>query len=391
MLKIIELLDAGCGIGKTTAIINYINSSNNNDKFLYITPFLSEVERIIDKCKKKNFKQPTNKKTEDIASLLKKGYNIAATHALFEKISEDIDKIPLKNYILIIDERIDTLKPIPLCKDDISMLLNTKVIIKKDDNSLVWNEDYNNYKGHFSYIKAAIDLGGCILSKDNTMIAQIFPNKKILSLFKDIFLLTFMFEAQSYYYDLINIPIEKLFVKNFQITKEEQHYDYSKQKSLITILEDEKLNSIGKPEYSLSKTWFENASPEDLDTLRKHIQNFFRNKTKSKSNQRLWTTFKDYKDLLSAKGYITAFAPLNTRGTNRFYRCNAVAYIANIYLNPYIKNFAQASGIQINEDAHALSEMLQFIYRSAIRDNKHITLYIPSKRMREILKDWLNN
>ena len=32
-----------------------------------------------------------------------------------------------------------------------------------------------------------------------------------------------------------------------------------------------------------------------------------------------------------------------------------------------------------------------FIFRSAIRDNKPINLYIPSERMRNIFKAWLNN
>jgi len=38
----------------------------------------------------------------------------------------------------------------------------------------------------------------------------------------------------------------------------------------------------------------------------------------------------------------------------------------------------------------ALSEMLQFIWRSAIRDNQPIHLYVPSERMRKLLMDWLN-
>ena len=34
--------------------------------------------------------------------------------------------------------------------------------------------------------------------------------------------------------------------------------------------------------------------------------------------------------------------------------------------------------------------MLQWLWRSALRDGKHIILYIPSKRMRDLLKAWLN-
>lgn len=35
--------------------------------------------------------------------------------------------------------------------------------------------------------------------------------------------------------------------------------------------------------------------------------------------------------------------------------------------------------------------MVQFIWRSRIREGKEISLYIPSKRMRELLKEWLND
>jgi hypothetical protein len=47
-------------------------------------------------------------------------------------------------------------------------------------------------------------------------------------------------------------------------------------------------------------------------------------------------------------------------------------------------------GCDIDEDVYALSVMLQWIWRSAIRDGKDITLYLPSVRMRELLVSWIN-
>ena len=44
----------------------------------------------------------------------------------------------------------------------------------------------------------------------------------------------------------------------------------------------------------------------------------------------------------------------------------------------------------MNEDLYSLSELIQWIYRSRIRNGEKINLYIPSKRMRELLIDWLN-
>ena len=47
------------------------------------------------------------------------------------------------------------------------------------------------------------------------------------------------------------------------------------------------------------------------------------------------------------------------------------------------------NGIAVDGDGYALSEMLQFIWRSAIRDGKEIWVYIPSIRMRSLLKEWI--
>jgi phosphoribosyl-AMP cyclohydrolase len=47
-------------------------------------------------------------------------------------------------------------------------------------------------------------------------------------------------------------------------------------------------------------------------------------------------------------------------------------------------------GVNLDEDLFALSEMIQFIWRSRIREGKPIDLFVPSGRMRTILKAWLD-
>ena len=58
-------------------------------------------------------------------------------------------------------------------------------------------------------------------------------------------------------------------------------------------------------------------------------------------------------------------------------------------MNPLIKKFFQQHGVEVDEDGFALSEMLQFIWRSAIREGNEIWIYIPSIRMRTLLTDWI--
>ena len=69
----------------------------------------------------------------------------------------------------------------------------------------------------------------------------------------------------------------------------------------------------------------------------------------------------------------------------------SLAYVANIFMNPIVKNYFRINGIEIDEERYALSEMIQWVWRSAIRGGKPISIYVPSKRMRELLISWLEN
>ena len=77
------------------------------------------------------------------------------------------------------------------------------------------------------------------------------------------------------------------------------------------------------------------------------------------------------------------------RASNEYRERTAVAYLVNKYFNPFIKNFFTSNGIKVDEDGYAISEMLQFLWRSGIRDGKRITVYIPSSRMRNLLINWI--
>ena len=139
----VNVVDAICGAGKSTSLINMINETNdNNVKYLYITPFLSEVERIKISCYKKHFKEPriikNRNKLMSIKELLKKGENIVSTHALFKKFTpEIINLIKEQNYILIMDEVADVVKTISITPDDLKTIMDKYVEIT-DNNILRW-------------------------------------------------------------------------------------------------------------------------------------------------------------------------------------------------------------------------------------------------------------
>jgi hypothetical protein len=46
---------------------------------------------------------------------------------------------------------------------------------------------------------------------------------------------------------------------------------------------------------------------------------------------------------------------------------------------------------QAFKDAYALTELIQWVWRSRIRKGEPITLYLPSPRMRRLFEEWLND
>ena len=395
----VNVVDAICGAGKSTSLINMINETNdNNVKYLYITPFLSEVERIKISCYKKHFKEPriikNRNKLMSIKELLKKGENIVSTHALFKKFTpEIINLIKKQNYILIMDEVADVVKTISITPDDLKTIMDKYVEIT-EDNILRWTvEEYEGkFEGYKEMIKnnrvqASIDRKG----KAHALV-QFFPIE-IFQAFKEVYLLTYMFncQIQKYYFDIYHTEYIYWYIKDFHLTKEKQEYNEKEIKNLIKVCNISKLNAIGENRSSLSVSWFESSTDKEIEKLKNNIYNFFRNIVDLPSGKILWTTFKESKEKLKGKGYAKSFVPLNIRATNNYIDRVAIAYISNRYLNPLIKNFFINNHVSVNEDDFALSELIQLIFRSAIRNKKEILIYLPSKRMRDILQKWLDN
>ena len=379
----------------TQSSINFMNKSDEDTRFLYITPYLTEVKRIIESCPTRKFRQPESygTKIKGIKYLFDQGYNIVSTHALFREFDEEIiDLAYTNNYTLIMDEVADVIETYNLTKPDLETILD-KYATVDDSGLLKWHDD--EYNGKFSDVKRLCALN-CLAIYGGTAMMWLFPISTFKA-FRNIYILTYMFDAQTqkYYYDYFGVEYNYLYVNhengeyNFsEVPVKYKTLDYSK---LIHICDSDKLNQIGDLEYALSKSWYErNAENKLLTKLKNATGNYFKNYTKTKSNENLWTTFKDFQSKISGKGYAKGYLASNTRATNEYRNRIAVAYLVNKFFNPYVKNFFLQHDIAVDEDAFAISEMLQFIWRSAIRDGKEIWLYIPSSRMRALLQDWIS-
>lgn len=395
MEGIINIVDAICGSGKTSAAINFINQSDDDKHFLYITPYLDEVERIIKSCPDKHFVQPQNygSKLHDIKRLFEQGRNIVSTHALFSMFDEEIaDIVLLQGYTLIMDEVADVVEPLDISEYDLDIILSNYATVV-NGHLLQWTEP--NYTGELDKYKKMIELDA-VYYYSKTALLWLFPVSAFKA-FDKIFILTYMFDSQiqRYYYDFYGLAYNYLYVEGDSVGT----YKFSQQKTqsvelnynnLIHILDHDKLNRLGEAANSLSKTWYiRNKNNGCMKEIQKAMINFFNNIAHTPSKQNLWTVFKEFKPILSGKGYAKGFLACNARATNNYRQCISLAYVVNRYMLPVVKNFFIENGIRVEEDQYALSELIQWIFRSALRDGKEITLYIPSRRMRTLLEDWI--
>lgn len=392
----ITVVDSPCGSGKTSYMIDMINN-NQIKNYLYITPFIREVDRIIDKTKLSEkvfrFKQPVNKgngKMSNLINLLTNNCDIVSTHYLFHACKNDVtDIIKAGHYTLILDEVMDVVEIMKIKNSDLQDLMNHSKI-EEGTGKLLWTD--SNYDGDNFPEIYRLCKNGHIYILNGIAIIWTFPIE-LFEAFDEIYICTYMFNAQiqNYYYNMYNIKYTKVSVRNKKIIP----YEFEKANTdKINILDNSKLNNIGNGKYDLSKTWY-NENKNNHDFIRKNMVNYVKNilpkltGTKIKCDDIIWTTFKDYKSKLAGKGYTKSFLACNSRATNDYVNSFIVMYPINIYMNPIISQFFTKHGVTVNQEEYALSEMIQFIYRSAIREGHQIYCYIPSERMRNLLREYI--
>ena len=428
----IKVYDAMMGSGKTTKIIENIKNSPMTQKYMFITPLLSECHRIAGTVtdpediyqrpiivesddssilyqynetvdtplKDRVFKHPyfskAGGKAESLPVLLNNNDNIVSTHQLFVNLTPTILQ-QAKDYILVVDEMLSVYEIYDVYseKEIKAMFDNGWISLDPKDNiTLIFQrENYgDNTNGrdttkdtYYETFATLCDLGQLMLIDGKVVIWELAVNA--LKAFKEVWVATYMFE------DNIMAAYLKAHGLNYELIRFGSKP--SDIKHLINIYEDSsksKLNLIGNKDSALSATNCKQTIVKD--TLSANLDNYFRNKVKSKKSEILWTCYKESKSRVQKNGaynYSAEWLPMNTKATNDYGDKHTVAYLINLYPNPELVKASSARGFSVKEDVYAIAEMVQFIWRSAIRNNEPINLYIPSKRMRTFLNNWLDD
>ena len=440
----ITVIDSIMGSGKTQAMYQMIR--NHPEKsFMIVTPYLKTIQDA--KNAELEIHEPEHKgktKLESLKYLLSHGYDIGCTHSLFLDADNDVwNLIREGGYTLFIDEALDVVKPINDLIDDVGyqvkkgtakFLLNAGIIKVDDFCRVTWcgtgaDEDYE-----YRYLEPLIKSGN-VLCVNGQLFLWMFP-PQIFSAFEDVYILSYLFEGSVFdaylkihalKYELGGVSGRYGSKEGFSFTGYKDDAEQRKRlKEIINIYEGA-ANKIGEKRCNLSSTWYDNATATDIKTVRNGFNTFLKRvKPSGDANGKrvMWTAYKRERDTLriNGAGYIRklsaeerksmdadpnykdqelnklrCFVSCNAKATNDYADRQILAYLINRFYNPLIKSmFWDKHHIRLNENRFALSEMIQWIWRSSIRkhdlpdEQRRIELYIPSRRMRTLMEKWLD-
>lgn len=390
---IITVKDQLMGTGKSSTMIKELNESEVDINWIIVLPFLEECARYQKDCPKLKFIEPTSfgvldgvnfeSKQEHLNLLVKGGYNIVTTHSLLKLFTPDtLVNISKHNYNLVIDEELAAVSPVALKKATRQSIIDAMVEIDIEGR-LIWTGAIpDKDEGQLYYVYNHTLTRSITLSGKELIIWEYSPD--FVNSFWSVTVLTYNFEGTVFdaylKYHKFNVKVEKL--------------THPCQKDLIDIVSTRQMNKVGKAPYALSASKQKrfNADVGACATLVKNLTNFFNHSTygEATGEERMVSCLGSAEGELKGRGYATRFFPHNLKAVNTLSHVKKMAYIYNSYLHPDIIELFHNRDIEIDRDVFALNELLQWIYRSQIRNNKPISLYIPSSRMRGLLEDWLN-
>lgn len=394
------------GSGKSTWAINYINQ-NPDKKFLVIVPLLTECERFKEKTDIDIIDpEKWGSKWKNFRWLIENDKNIVTTHSLIKMMDLDmLELLKSKDYVLMIDECLDVLDTYKISSDDLKIIFNENLVSLDEEGFLVWNEDKKPYIGVYGDIKRLCSFKSLMgFKKENSdelarIIMWNFP-VDFFKCFDESYIFTYLWEGsiQKSYFDIHGIQYEKYMLNDYkQLVPHCKDLEYEKRKKVVDLINiyDGKFNKIGMKigkGNPLSKSWYEDKKKKNVsifEQLKNNTENYFRTIAKTKSNDNMYTVFKPYCKYVKGEGYAKGFVACNARGTNDFKDKKSLAYLINFFMSPDIKQFVDHYHIDFDDDLFSLSALLQWIWRSQIRDGKPIHIYIPSERMRRLLIDWI--
>ena len=449
---IFRIVDSPMGIGKSSALMTNIqfnvayheddlvdslkrtglfNDLEHRRFIIFVATVKERDERFLQQLKAKCPERPPYSKS--ILELIRNGENIVTTQSLYGFFNEEtikafrkspypytayFDEIPpLFREVVGSKQKKDSFGAIArFGKSDVLLMQKDGIITRKGEK-LVYNRnsDYARQSSDHKVFDAIKNLSrSCDLypfgEKQGQFTSIIaFMKRELFACFDQCWFFSYLTKdsmlarycamndiAMEYYH------VEKGFIKHNPEGKYRETYPQGIER--LVILEDKRFN----PDETLSKEWFKAArNGKNEEGLKKLLGCFrsaytFMKQKGVRSDSFMFTTFTAYQNLLDGDGRhfptLKRFLPCNAKATNDYSNCTGVAYLCNRYFDVNCANFliqrakeTNNPELKFDNNNYALSELLQFIWRSNVRvadSDKPVYVWVPNKRMRKLLRDF---
>ena len=396
----ITIKDYPCGSGKTTSMIK---SFKQEEKYLVILYYLSEVNRIIEDTTHVSFVEPIaegniqNTKTESLKDLLLTGRNVATTHSMYERLVPLAEEGLLDDDNIIIDEVPEVVKPVSTkSKTSIQEFYISRGFIEVEDNGLVlatdkWREKKEEVADTLSNKILTYAETGCLYLLGEHMFIWAMPSK-LLSAGKSVTILTYKAEGSLLVSYMRKLSLPYLIQSNKY--KEEA---FREQAAELINLQDIpsisklKLSHTGQQEGMRSSNYYSKLSCGLKNLRSRQLKGLDLSNVLLTCKKDAWIQNNGKAGVFAQGSKIfenTNWIANTTRGTNEYAHCSHLIYLYDQNINKLLARWLNDESRHFN-DAYALTELIQWVWRSRIRKGEPITLYLPAPRMRSIFIDWL--
>jgi hypothetical protein len=426
-LQKVEFVDALMGRGKTTEAIRYVEDQIRTDPqacWMLCCGPISEVEDRpkADKSMEGHWHEPDDKRgnKEDSLVMLLQDPNvrlIALTHKLWKQATTNpvvLHYISKRRFSILFDEVPDNLvEPYTGIRLGDFQRAHQKgeLAIHADQFGRVeWLDDTINQIEDPMHLDALVRdhkrLRAFVNGKQYNVLDM--PHEGGFRAFRRVIVTTYLAPRTAFtaYLDMLGIPWG-------QCTDIEPELKMSKAKirSLITL---ESKYDEQFVDWKLDSTWYKKATSKQLNAIGNVIRNMGDRHCMGDPTRLAFTAKKKRVALtqtspgIKAKGYTSfihkqgkprtdsnidtdasCFIRCNAKASNQYRHKDVLVYAYNRFPLEPVRRFFHGYGLEFDPEHFALTEMLQWVWRSAIRDGKPIRLAILSSRMRELFKEWL--
>ncbi|KQN73585.1 hypothetical protein [Devosia sp. Leaf64] len=397
----VRIIDRPCGSGKTSKLLK---SFAPDHRYIVVVNLLSEVDRVLsDACVP--FIAPLanadyGTKRSDLENLLLRKQNIVTTHQLYADVAILARRGLLKGYDIIVDEvpnvcaQVGELSGQSLSEFYVSCGYATVAEDGQVAPTPKWDADYELVADTLSLNNYQLASAGMLYAVDDTALVWAFP-RELLEAGRSFTVLTYLAGGAMLvpYLERLGIP----YVHDW-----EPEADQAFRRQARQLLDVRAIPTLAKTRLSYSaqqglKLKERGVVAAALRSIRRgDLQDVDLNDVVITCSKGNWFK-KGRRGLKPEAGPFATntkmfkgvhWLPNTTRGTNDYAHASHAIYLYDQFINPKIASFLGVNGSDF-QSRYAVTELIQWVYRTRIRRGETVVLYLPSARMRRLLQEWL--